>query len=425
MLSPSLLIALSITVGLLLFQLLQYYHHKKNYYQKILAISAVGLTASVTIWWLIGQMFPADQIPLEAVLWLWPLTECLALVVFFVRDKFGMKLIIPAILMSLVLAGVAANNYYRIFPTLTAVSSLFNRQAIDKYSKPNVPKSDNRVVLEQYFKPLDGQSEKGSLLELAIPASNNNYQPRIGYLYLPPALSNNPQLKLPVIILLHGQPGSPADWRNNNIAGLMDDFAAKHKGLAPIVAMVDVTGTHDQDTECVDSPLGAVETYLTHDVPAYLKQHTQVSTDPNQWAIGGYSMGGTCGNIVALRNPQIYGNFMNISGEVDPSHGDKHSQTLKVLFNDSVDNLAAHSPSRILESHSTFPYPMKAWFFIGADEPKSMINEMQQHYELSKRVGITTQMVTKPGGHTFEVWHEGYIEGLRWLSNQMGLTLYE
>ena len=72
----------------------------------------------------------------------------------------------------------------------------------------------------------------------------------------------------------------------------MDRFAAAHDGLAPLVIVPDLTGSALGNTLCLDSRLGAADTYLARDVPAWAATTLQV--DSGRMAVGGFSFGGTC-----------------------------------------------------------------------------------------------------------------------------------
>jgi hypothetical protein len=55
-------------------------------------------------------------------------------------------------------------------------------------------------------------------------------------LYLPPAYLGSVRARLPVLVLIPGQPGGPEDWLlAGRLAAVMDAFAAAHDGLAPVV----------------------------------------------------------------------------------------------------------------------------------------------------------------------------------------------
>lgn len=67
--------------------------------------------------------------------------------------------------------------------------------------------------------------------------------------------------------------------------------------------VADALGATEANPMCMDSDLGNVFTYLTVDLPSWVKDHLQVSADPRDWAIGGYSYGGTCALQTAVSAP--------------------------------------------------------------------------------------------------------------------------
>jgi len=86
-----------------------------------------------------------------------------------------------------------------------------------------------------------------------------------------------------------------------------------------VVVAADVTGSDLGNTLCLDSRLGAAETYLAEDVPPGAAANLQVDT--SRLAIGGFSFGGTCALQSALRRPAVYPTFLDISGQAEPTLG--------------------------------------------------------------------------------------------------------
>jgi hypothetical protein len=61
---------------------------------------------------------------------------------------------------------------------------------------------------------------------------------------------------------------------------MMNDFAAKHNGIAPVVVMPDGTGGQLTNSLCTDSSLGKLDTYLSKDVPNSIRAQLRVDPDP-------------------------------------------------------------------------------------------------------------------------------------------------
>ena len=167
-----------------------------------------------------------------------------------------------------------------------------------------------------------------------IPGTVSKFNARGAYVYVPAVYSAVSDISLPLIVLSTGYPGLPENWLGSGLEATMDQFAHLHDGITPLVFMVDDTGGLTNDTECVNSPRGNVETYLTTDVPNYIKSHFRVINNPDNWAIGGLSMGGMCSVMLTLLHPNVFHYFMDYSGEIGPEIGSKQ-KTVDVLFGGS------------------------------------------------------------------------------------------
>ena len=176
-----------------------------------------------------------------------------------------------------------------------------------------------------------------------------------------------PAVPLPVIMLLHGTPGDPTDWVEAGQAqATADGWAATHGGVAPVLVMPDINGSFTDDTECVDSPLGQVETYLTVDVPAAVRANLGTLPPGPAWAIAGLSEGGSCAIMLALRHPDLFATFGDFSGLAGPRVGetnDDTADTVAQLFGGSQQAFAAHEPADLLAS-GRFSHT-GGWFEVG------------------------------------------------------------
>ncbi len=161
---------------------------------------------------------------------------------------------------------------------------------------------------------------RGWTVHVDVPAPRSGFEARRAYVYLPPAWFAVPRPALPVILLLHGDPGGPENWTRSGQADVAADaFAADHGGQAPILVMPDVGGVDQVDTECVDSRRGRVETYLMDDVLAFAADRFGAATGPGTVAVAGLSSGGTCAAILALRHPDQIRVFGDYSGVGQPT----------------------------------------------------------------------------------------------------------
>jgi len=327
-----------------------------------------------------------------------------------------------------VLFGVlSVNNYYHYYPTLASAlhsgqyaSSGGGNQTVVRYS---ASKTGQQSSLEQSLQQLDSSSTKGKVLSIDVPNTASHFKARHGWLYVPAAAFSPEKSNLPVIVMLAGWPGGPNDWLNAGGASqTLDAFAAQHHGVAPIVAFIDNNGSQNNDTECVDSPRGNVETYLTTDVPTYLKANFDVSSNPANWAIGGLSDGGTCGIMLALRHPDVYHGFLDLGGDIGPASGNQLT-TIKDLFNGLATAWQEHQPLYLLQQHNTFKeLHMFGYFAVGSSDTSRTMGAVQTLYHQSTAAGLTVAYETTPGHHAFDVWKQQFQDALPWLSYQLGAT---
>lgn len=392
----------------------------------LIIIVALTVIMSVAIRSIVQANFPQDTIPWELVGWAIPLSMAIVVSGYSISIRAWRNILVSAgsILCAGVLACLLANNYYHYYPTPSALFEQSKPAATILPTASTTPTTANTaVVREAYYSPLANQPKTGTLKPLDIPASGA-FSPRQGRIYLPPALEGNDMITLPVIVLLPGFPGTPIDWEQAGILAIMNEFAAKHKGLAPIVAVVDPLGTKGVDTECVNSTLGDAETYLAKDVPNYLKAHYQVSRDARDWTIAGYSAGGTCSTLLALRNPSVYQNYINISGDAYPSLKTSH-ETLATLFGGSQANQDAHTPNLLLKKGNPLYKTMHAWYFVGEQDNPIVKNRIQEQMKRATEANITVMGKSMSGHHSFLVWKTGYVDSLPWMMNQIRLTVRE
>ena len=160
-------------------------------------------------------------------------------------------------------------------------------------------------------------------------------------MYLPPAwFAGNPPPKLPTVMMIAGEFNTPSDWpRTGNAIATIDSFAAAHGGNAPVFVFVDVGGSFNNDTECVNGPRGNVADHLTKDVPPYLASTFGVSTDSADWGVVGWSMGGTCAVDLTVMHPELFSTFVDIAGDMGPNAGTKEQTIARIYGGD-----AAHGP---------------------------------------------------------------------------------
>jgi S-formylglutathione hydrolase FrmB len=355
--------------------------------------------------------FASDDLPAAFPLWLGMIVLALALcVVGWTSVRVWQRIVgILAVLATTLSAGVLVNASYGYLPT---VGSLGGTSAEQVSTERDLARLRSR-----------SDADEGLTVQVTIPGTVSGFAARQAYVWLPPVWFRDPARRLPVVELLSGAPGSPADWtRAGGADTTAQAFAAAHDGVAPILVMPDSNGSTTADTECVDSPVGHAETYLTVDVPSYVEKHFGAATTPGSWAVGGLSEGGECSLMLALRHPQLFSTFADFSGLQGPTVGEtmQPQATTEQLFGGSTAAYAAHAPVDLLGSRT---YPgLGGWFEVGSLDT-GPLQAQQQLVPLARSAGITTCAAVVPGmAHSFQLWTAAFQDSLPWMAHRLGLA---
>ena len=259
-----------------------------------------------------------------------------------------------AVVVTLVMAATLINRHYAYFPTPAA---LFGEVAADHVPLSEVlhsseHSSGHHVPWAQTADEVQGpvtqlavasMRSHGAVVTVDLPAPRSGFAHRPSLVYLPPVWFAQPRPTLPVLMMLTGTPSLVSDWtRAAHADQIADEYAAAHHGWAPIMVFPDPNGSDLGDTECVDSPQGNAETYLSEDVPAAVV--ALFSAAPPRWAVAGLSEGGMCAALLTLRHPDVFSTFADFSGEGGPVVGHDHKATMRLLFGGSLAAFRAHDP---------------------------------------------------------------------------------
>jgi len=320
----------------------------------------------------------------------------------------------------LVVSGLSGvNQYFGEYSTLGAALKSNDTVELDVAAKPApdvLPVPAGKTLADVWTPPADLPT-RGTVSETPIPSSTD-YRPRKALVYLPPAYSATPRPRLPVLVPLSGQPGSPHDWFDGGeLARHLDAYAARHHGLAPIVVVPDQLGSTTANPMCLDSKLGKVETYLARDVPAWIKGRLQVDESRRAWTISGLSQGGTCSFQLAVRAPEVYARFIDVSGQREPTLGSR-KDTVKAAFGGDETAYRAVNPVDVL---TRTRFPDTEGMVVAGKNDSLYRNDDREVYEACLRAGMDVRWRELPGAHDWTVWRPGLVDALPWLGERTGL----
>ena len=261
----------------------------RSWIPRAAAALVLGALLGLLVTWLVSDVWNVFGVPLTLVTRLW-FSGALAALSLVIVNLWGTNwwrksialVSIPVILVSTAAAINVDFGTYR---------NLKDALGISPYGPMDVSRLSGRAgtmdpSVGHTWQAPPGMPTRGTVGTVTIPGTVSGFTARSALVYLPPAaLVPNPPV-LRVLVMFAGQPGMPAAvFTAGRLAATMDAYAAGHNGLAPIVVAPDQLGRANQNPMCVDSPLGNSETYLTRDVPTWIRSHLQVSDDPRYWAV--------------------------------------------------------------------------------------------------------------------------------------------
>ncbi|MER8185447.1 alpha/beta hydrolase-fold protein [Kitasatospora sp. NPDC094015] len=380
------------------------------------ALLTLLVVHAVDDWW---KPFP-DALPRTVTVWIGVALLGLCLAGFRMPPLTwgGRAGALLAAVLVLLMAANQVNRHYVQYPSLRAMLAPETQDLTTGTDARTVTVPPGRT-LSEVWQPPAGLPARGTLSAVTIPGTRSGFTARDGYVYLPPAYQASPRPLLPVVVLMAGQPGGPTDWINSGgMPEVLDSFAAAHRGLAPVVVVADPLGSSLNNTLCMDSRIAMAQTYLSVDVPDWIHGHLQTGTGRTRWSVGGSSFGGTCALQLALNAPQVYGSFLDVSGQAEPTLG-SHAQTVAKAFGGDEAAFDAVDPAHLMD-RGRFP-DTAGLFLVGAGDAE-FGPQQEKMYAAATRAGVRATFETVPGGHDWGTFRAALVRYLPWVARQTGLT---
>ena len=381
--------------------------------RRTLCAAGAGLVLAVLSWLIIEHIwrpFP-DSLPFRIYL-------AGAVAFFVIAAMVAQKgrrliLVIPAIL-GVVATAAVVNQIYQSYPTLRSLDP--TPVAV------GMSYSDFRDLTEA---PKINGHDAAALVTLPLDATESKFTHRDAIAWIPPAYFSDPELKLPVIVLLAGNPGSPDQWFNaGGASDTLADYQARHGGVTPIVISVDGTGSFSANPLCINSERGQVQTWLAVDVPAGIREKLRVDPDQSRWTIGGLSYGGTCSLQVLVNYPESYGTFLNYSGQAELGTGD-HRETVDEYFGGSELSFTRANPADQLAEaikEGSTAYTGIAGRFVAGEDDHEAVEDLEKMREVTTEAGMQTEFLTVHGSHDYKTWRNAFRETLDFAAERGGLN---
>ena len=373
----------------------------------------VGAVVAVVVQWLVNDVlhpFP-DRLPYTVTVWTGVLACAVACAAARARGASWPRraLSVLAVFVVFLCALNHVNTLFGYDPNLRDALGLAPPNAINFANAATRPSAQTPSTMPSH----------GEVTQVHIPGIVSGFKARDAWLYLPPAYLVSHRPSLPVLMMLEGQPGDPRDWLNGgNLAQTMDAYAAAHHGLAPVVVMPDDLGSFWGNPLCMDSRLGNADTYLSVDVPTWVRAHLAVDDQTAHWAVGGASYGGTCAWQLAVLHPKLFPTFVDIAGLYGQTLGTEQ-QTVDAAFGGNTRRFAEVNPVQILIKH-TRPTLWGTVAVGNGDEGYVYVSQLTA--QLSRHAGMHIRWYELQGGHSYELWANLLAGSMGWLGDRMGIT---
>jgi enterochelin esterase-like enzyme len=185
----------------------------------------------------------------------------------------------------------------------------------------------------------------------------------------------------------------------------LDNLIAKEK-IPPMVAvMVNSQTTRTRDLACS----GPFADFLANELVTWVRGNFNVSADPAQTVVSGFSLGGLAAAYCGLRRPEVFGNVLSQSGSFWYFEGWKESANLfeRNIFTDSgwLTRQFAKAPR----------LPLRFFMEVGMLEqgvPVNMVLENRRLHDVLMAKGYPVTYSEYNGGHDMLCWRGSLADGL-------------
>lgn len=390
----------------------------------VVAASAVliGVLLGLLVVWLAVDVLDAFGGPVNAATRVW-VPACfggIALaVVTIARPPLWRRIVgIVAIPLFILTTGLIINAAYGITTTVGAFLYVNTTAPIAVIPPADAAAPDPaEPVVATWTPPADLPTHgRYGVIDPPIPNSASGFDARGAEVYYPPAALVENAPRLPVVIMMMGQPGSPDAAI---IASVLDGFAARHDGLAPIAVVIDQLGAPLADPLCLDTSRGQAESYIMDDVVPWVRDTLGVLRDRTDWVVAGYSNGGQCATYLGSKYPETFGSILAVSPEEFAGESDRRAVLDEVFGGDQ----AAYDAVKVTTVMGEGDYPdTTAIFAVGADDP-GYVPDAKKLARAASAAGMDTTFISIPNAdHGRSGLAGGLTAGFALLAPRLGLT---
>ena len=307
--------------------------------------------------------------------------------------RVAAQIVLQVILLATVgLALNIQNGFYSSWSELFGISSYANQHIAPKtidLSRASYTKNGSAILNEVFTGSTSRITEQVWFL---IPK------------HIVTAIQDGSNEKFPAVYFLSGSPGVPTAWLNGLKLDNQIQTVKNEVKLGDFISVLpDYNIQPHVDTGCMNIPGGVqVEDWIAKDVASYVIKN--LPAKESGWMITGYSTGGWCSAMLALKHPEIFKGAAPIAGffktEIWMGLNSKSREALRNKYD--LIKIAHQS-----KKQSDF-------YLITSKMDKSTFDSTNWFYN-NIGAGHNADLLTlKDGGHNFTTWKPLVQDILKW-----------
>lgn len=324
----------------------------------------------------------------------WPLKLLCAAAAFLTAAGFGVG---------------SVNHYYGYYDTWSALATDLSDENGASALPVQIPLLSGVVPTKTSDVRLRPDLDPWSLRRIALPGGLSGVRGRQALVVLPPpSLVHGP---LPVLVFLHGEPGTPATLTTGlHLVTALQRQAALGRIGGMAVVLPDVRGAVPNQ-QCLNVPKhAALATWLRTEVPGDIASQLEVQPPGPAWVAAGLSEGGYCAADLVLHAAGSFAGAAEIDGynEVDTGRG-----LLKKAFAGSHLRALRDSPKELVARWPASRRLPAFWLMAGTGNVADYKDAVAFGTMLGRREDLRFVTVEK-GRHTKPAWIVALPDMLRW-----------
>lgn len=229
-------------------------------------------------------------------------------------------------------------------------------------------------------------------------------------IYIPEAYDKYPSTHFPTLYLLHGYPGSNADWlTNTNLQGKLDSLIKSGTIPSMIVIFPDGNGPVVHDSQYLNATIvnQPMESHLTRELIPFIDSQYRTDKRREKRAIGGISSGAYGAINIGLRNNELFGFIFSHSG-----YFMNREAALPDLLGSNKQKIQENNPLEYMKKQTLDPKTY-IYFDIGKADSRAFIKDNQDFDKLLKQRSIPHTLKLTNGWHNWNAWAENIFFSLQ------------